>query len=74
VADCYALVERSAALVVLGSSLTVMSGYRFVRHAAKLGVPVVIINQGSTRGDDHAMITIDAPLGQTLTDLVVRSA
>jgi NAD-dependent SIR2 family protein deacetylase len=74
VADCYALVERSAALVVLGSSLTVMSGYRFVRHAAKLEVPVVIVNQGSTRGDGHAMITIDAPLGETLTDLAVRSA
>jgi len=72
--DCYALVGRSAALVVLGSSLTVMSGYRFVRHAAKAAVPVVIINQGSTRGDVHAMITVDAPLGATLTDLVARSA
>jgi NAD-dependent SIR2 family protein deacetylase len=74
VADCYSLVERSAALVVLGSSLTVMSGYRFVRHAAKLEVPVVIINQGSTRGDVQALITVDAPLGETLTDLVTRSA
>jgi NAD-dependent SIR2 family protein deacetylase len=72
--ECYSLVGRSAALVVLGSSLTVMSGYRFVRHAAKVGVPVVIINQGSTRGDGHAMITVDAPLGQTLADLVARSA
>ena len=47
---CFALVARSAALVVLGSSLTVMSGYRFVRHAARLGVPVAIVNQGATRG------------------------
>ena len=31
---CYAMVERSRALVVLGSSLTVMSGFRYVRHAA----------------------------------------
>ena len=72
--ECYGLVRRSAALVVLGSSLTVMSGYRFVRHAAKAGVPVVIVNQGSTRGDAHAMITIAAPLGETLADLVARSA
>ena len=72
--ECYGLVRRSAALVVLGSSLTVMSGYRFVRHAAKAGVPVVIVNQGSTRGDAHAMVTIAAPLGETLADLVARSA
>jgi NAD-dependent SIR2 family protein deacetylase len=74
VQECYELVGRSDVLLVLGSSLTVMSGYRFVRHAAKAGVPVAIINQGGTRGDAHAMITVDAPLGQTLTDLVARSA
>jgi NAD-dependent SIR2 family protein deacetylase len=70
VEECYALTERADALVVLGSSLTVMSGYRFVRHAAKLAIPVVIINQGPTRGDDHALVTLDAPLGSTLTALL----
>ncbi len=68
--DCYALVERAGALVVLGSSLTVMSGFRFVRHAAKLGIPVVIVNQGTTRGDELATATLDAPLGPTLTTLI----
>ena len=67
---CYALVERSRALVVLGSSLTVMSGFRYVRHAAGLERPVVIVNQGATRGDAYASATLDAPLGQTLADLV----
>jgi len=67
---CYAMVERSRALLVLGSSLTVMSGFRFVRHAARLGRPVVIVNQGPTRGDGYAAVTLDAPLGQTLTALV----
>ena len=70
--DCYALVERAEALAVLGSSLTVMSGYRFVRQAAKLSIPVVIVNQGQTRGDAHAVATVDAPLGPTLTALVQR--
>ena len=70
--DCYALVERARALVVLGSSLTVMSGYRFVRQAAKLQIPVVIMNQGRTRGDAQAAATIDAPLGPALTALVRR--
>jgi NAD-dependent SIR2 family protein deacetylase len=67
---CYAMVERASSLVVLGSSLTVMSGLRYVRHAAKSQVPVVIVNQGSTRGDAHAAATLDAPLGQVLTELV----
>ncbi|MGH3156105.1 MAG: NAD-dependent protein deacetylase [Streptosporangiaceae bacterium] len=70
VRECYQLVEGSRALIVLGSSLTVMSGYRFVRHAAKAGLPVVIVNQGETRGDVHAVTTIDAPLGVTLSALV----
>ena len=68
--DCYARVERAGALVVLGSSLTVMSGFRFVRHAAKLGIPIVIVNQGTTRGDELATATLDAPLGPMLTHLV----
>jgi len=66
VAECYRLVEAARALLVLGSSLTVMSGYRFVRRAAALGLPVAIINQGPTRGDADALLTVDAPLGDTL--------
>jgi NAD-dependent SIR2 family protein deacetylase len=66
---CYAMVERASSLVVLGSSLTVMSGFRYVRHAAKVPVPVVIVNQGPTRGDAYAAATLDAPLGQVLTAL-----
>lgn len=69
---CYALVDRSSALVVLGSSLTVMSGLRYVRHAARGQRPIVIVNQGVTRGDAYATATLDAPLGQTLTELVTR--
>ena len=67
VSACFDLVSASAALVVLGSSLTVLSGLRYVRHAASLGIPVLIVNQGSTRGDALATVTLDAPLGPTLT-------
>ncbi len=69
---CYRLTERARALVVLGSSLTVMSGFRFVRHAARLGRPVVIVNQGATRGDRYACARMDAPLGPALAALVER--
>lgn len=69
VQECFALVSASSALVVLGSSLTVMSGLRYVRHASSLGIPVVIVNQGPTRGDALAAARLDAPLGSTLSAL-----
>ncbi len=69
---CYAMVDSARALVVLGSSLAVMSGLRYVRHAAQLRRPVVIVNQGPTRGDQYAAALLDAPLGRTLTALTAR--
>ncbi|MEV0005212.1 NAD-dependent protein deacetylase [Micromonospora sp. NPDC050980] len=74
VADCFALVERARALLVLGSSLTVMSGRRFVLRAAKRGIAVGIVNQGATRGDGYATLRLDAPLGATLTAVAARLA
>ena len=71
---CFALVARSRALLVLGSSLTVMSGYRFVLRAAKDGTPVAIVNAGPTRGDDKADVRVDAQLGQVLPALTARLA
>jgi hypothetical protein len=44
-----------------------MSGLRYVRRASSLGIPVLIVNQGTTRGDALATATLDAPLGETLT-------
>jgi NAD-dependent SIR2 family protein deacetylase len=70
VQGCFALVESANALLVLGSSLSVMSGRRFVLRAAKVGIPVAIVNQGPTRGDEHAAVRLDAPLGPTLRELV----
>jgi NAD-dependent SIR2 family protein deacetylase len=65
----YALVERGEVLVVLGSSLTVMSGLRFVRHNAKQQRLVMIINRGATRGDELANVKIDRGCSETLTEL-----
>ncbi|GAA1671371.1 NAD-dependent protein deacetylase [Fodinicola feengrottensis] len=72
VRECYRMVDDSRALLVLGSSLTVMSGLRFVRYAAKAGKPVLIVNRGETRGDPHATARVDLALGPALTDLVSR--
>lgn len=72
VVSAYRLVDDAEALVVLGSSLTVMSGLRFVRHSAKNGRPVVIINRGSTRGDELATVKIDGGCSQTLHALTAN--
>lgn len=65
----FALVAAADTLLVLGSSLTVMSGYRFVLFARKEGKTVAIVNQGPTRGDAQADLKVDAPLGATLRAL-----
>ncbi|MDA2890111.1 NAD-dependent protein deacetylase [Mycolicibacterium sp. BiH015] len=59
VEQAYSLIDEADALLVAGSSLTVYSGYRFVRHAAAAAMPVAIINRGPTRGDDLATVKID---------------
>ncbi|MEU8894795.1 NAD-dependent protein deacetylase [Nocardia sp. NPDC048505] len=69
VAAAYEVVESADLLLVAGSSLTVMSGLRFVRHAAKRGQPVVILNRGRTRGDELAALRLDAGCSSTLSAL-----
>jgi NAD-dependent SIR2 family protein deacetylase len=66
----YRLVEASEAMLVVGSSLTVFSGLRFVRHAAERGHAVGIINLGSTRGDALAQLRLDAKAGEVLPKLL----
>lgn len=69
VEHCFALVGAARSLVVLGSSLAVMSGYRFVRRAAALGIPVALVTASPTRGDAEATVRLHTPLGETLTRL-----
>jgi NAD-dependent SIR2 family protein deacetylase len=69
VALAYSWVDAAGALLVAGSSLTVMSGLRFVRHAHKHGIPVVIVNRGTTRGDEFAAVRLDAGCSDVLTAL-----
>jgi len=74
---CYEAVDAlgaDGALLVAGSSLTVMSGFRFVRRAAKAGTPVVIVNRGETRGDELATYRLDVGTSEFLTSLADRAA
>jgi NAD-dependent SIR2 family protein deacetylase len=68
----YSMVDEAGALLVAGSSLSVMSGLRFVRHAAKQGKPVIIINRGETRGDDLATVKLVAGVSETLVWLAAE--
>jgi NAD-dependent SIR2 family protein deacetylase len=67
VQQAFSLVDDADALLVAGSSLTVFSGYRFVRHAAALGIPVAIVNRGPTRGDELATIKVEGGCSELLT-------
>ncbi|WP_431887243.1 NAD-dependent protein deacetylase [Nocardiopsis alba] len=69
VLEAYAMVEAARALLVVGSSLTVFSGRRFVKRAVELGRPVVILNRGETRCDDLATLTVDQGCSDVLRAL-----
>ena len=74
-ARCYDAVDAlgpDGALLVAGSSLTVMSGLRFVKRAAKAGTPVVIVNRGVTRGDDLAAYKLELGTSDFLVELAQR--
>jgi NAD-dependent SIR2 family protein deacetylase len=70
VAVAFAAVDAARTLLVLGSSLQVMSGYRFVRHAHRQGKAVAVVNLGATRGTAETTLHLSAALGPVLTRLV----
>jgi NAD-dependent deacetylase sirtuin 4 len=72
VQHAYGMVDRAEALLVVGSSLAVFSGYRFVRRAKARGIPIAIVNLGPTRGDPEADLRVDAMAGEVLTELTAR--
>lgn len=67
--EAFEQIDRSDLLVVAGSSLKVWSGFRFVKRAASLGIPIAIVNRGKTRGDDLAMFRIWGSCGAVLDDV-----
>ncbi|MEX2442722.1 MAG: NAD-dependent protein deacetylase [Alkalispirochaeta sp.] len=77
VAEAFRVVDEGDALLVLGSSLAVYSGFRFADYAVRRGIPLLIVNQGPTRADSIATLKVDARLTsvlQALTDrLIPRS-
>jgi len=67
-------VDRADALLVVGSSLVVYSGFRFVKQAHQRGIPVAILNLGPTRGDPLATVYLRASAGEALSAAAARLA
>lgn len=73
VAEAFAQLHACDAMLVVGSSLHVWSGYRFVLAAAERAMPIAIVNLGETRGDAHATFRLDARAGDVLPKLTASS-
>jgi NAD-dependent SIR2 family protein deacetylase len=70
VSTCLDALGQADALLAIGSSLMVFSGYRFCRAASQWGKPLAIINPGVTRADALAHLRFHAPAGPLLTQAV----
>lgn len=70
VTAAWAIYKKARSVLVLGSSLTVYSGYRFIRQAEKDGKPVAIVNIGRTRGDGGAVIKVDTSISTILPEII----
>jgi NAD-dependent SIR2 family protein deacetylase len=70
VAEAWQLFESGGVLLVIGSSLTVFSGRRFTERARVQGMPIGIINVGSTRADEFAAVKVEGRLGDVLPSVV----
>jgi NAD-dependent SIR2 family protein deacetylase len=70
VEDAREALSRADGLLVAGSSLMVYSGFRFVRHAHDLGMPIAIVNRGRTRGDELAELKAEGDVGALLSDAI----
>ncbi|MGV3624749.1 MAG: NAD-dependent protein deacetylase [Archangium sp.] len=66
--------ESADALFVIGTSLTVFSGYRFVLRAKERRMPIAVMNVGPTRADADATVKVDAWAAQELPRLLARLA
>ena len=60
VEQAYSLVDDADALLVAGSSLTVVRAIDSSGTPPRAGIPIAIINRGPTRGDDLATVKIDS--------------
>lgn len=68
--ESFEALNRSEAVLVVGSSLMVYSGFRFVKKAFEAGKPIALINLGKTRADDLLDVKIERDCGEAMVELV----
>lgn len=62
--------EQSDGVLVVGTSLTVFSAFRFIRHAKASNIPVAVVNMGETRADKDCILKVEQPVGEVLKSVV----
>ena len=67
-----AAILAADALMVVGSSLQVFSGYRFCRYAFDHNIPIMSVNPGKTRADDLFSVRVPAPSDEVLPFLAQK--
>jgi NAD-dependent SIR2 family protein deacetylase len=70
VQQAFAALEAADAMLVVGSSLMVYSGYRFAQAAAGAGKPIAAVNLGTTRADDLLALKVSEPCADALSFLL----
>ncbi len=73
VSDSYDALERADAMLIVGSSLMIYSGFRFARRAAELGLPLAAINLGKTRADDLLTFKVEQDCATALTTALAET-
>ena len=68
--QAYADLDVADAMLVVGSSLMVYSGYRFAERASASGKPIAAVNLGRTRADPLIALKIEAPCEEALAFLL----
>jgi len=72
VEECFDALALADAMLVVGSSLMLYSGFRFVREAQRTGIPIVAVNRGKTRADELLKLKIEQDCGTALNDALDR--
>jgi NAD-dependent SIR2 family protein deacetylase len=70
VEQTFAQLQRSDAVLVVGSSLMVFSGLRFIQRAADLGLPIAAVNLGQTRAERLLQLKVEQPCAHALQRLL----
>lgn len=70
VESCYEALRRADAVLIVGSSLMVYSGFRFVRAASQAGLPIAAINRGKTRADELIGLKLETDCATALNAVI----